>query len=226
MDSRKIPSSVIKLQLAEKIKEEEAQGKKPGSKRKKELREEIVNRLSANADFVPSLIDCLWDAEKGILIISSTSEKVINRILKSFEGSFHKSLQPLSTDADIKKIFRDIHNNNGTKLSSYTIQPVGTASLKRNLEESGPSSIKTLNNHDAVSEALNSGFEINKVCYISTDNNNEENQIYFCMDDKLQVNGIHFPKKDREDEEDAVFLINAQICADTVQMLADLIQNK
>lgn len=223
-DSRKIPSSVVKLQLAEKIKQEEAQGGKVGAKRKKELREEIINRLSANADFVPSLTDCLWDAEKGVLMIASASDKIINRILKNFEGSFHKTPERLASDKEMSGIFNEIHHNNGKRLSAYSVSPLGTASMAGLDENSEASSIKVLNNPQAVSEALGRGFTINKMSMAATDNNNEENQIFFCVDDKLQVNSVHFPKKDKSADEDAVFLINAQICADTAQMLEDLIE--
>lgn len=223
-DSRKIPSSVIKLQLAEKIKREEEQGGKVGAKRKKELREEIINHLSESADFVPSVTDCLWDAEKGALMIASTSEKIISRILKNFEGSFHKTPERLAVGEEMSAIFSEIHNNNGKRLSAYTVSPLGTACMAGLDENSEASSIKVQNNPQAVSEALGRGFTINKMSMVATDNGNEDNQISFCVDDKLQVNSVHFPKKDKSGDEDAAFLINAQICADTVQMLEELIK--
>lgn len=226
IDSRKIPAAVARLQLAEKIREEEAEGKKVSRKRKKELKEEIAVRLEAAADFTPSLTDCLWDAEKGLLIIGSTSEKTINYILKHFEACFHKPLRPIESDEGVRKIFNEIHMNNGARFSSYSAQPLGTASMAGLDESSQPSSISAKNNLKAVSEALERGFDINKICLIATDNNNEESQFVFCVDDKLQVNGVRFPKKERDSADEAVFLINAQICADTAQMLFDMIESK
>ncbi len=64
-DTRKASGAVIRLQLAEAVREEIASGKKVGGKRKKELKEAITAKLTARAEFVPSVIDCLWDAEKG-----------------------------------------------------------------------------------------------------------------------------------------------------------------
>lgn len=64
LDARKASGAVIRLHLAEAVREEIASGKKVGNKRKKELKEAITARLTAKAEFVPSLIDCLWDARK------------------------------------------------------------------------------------------------------------------------------------------------------------------
>lgn len=69
LDTRKASGAVIRLQLAEAVRKEIASGKKVGSKRKKELKEAITAKLTARAEFVPSLIDCLWDAEKGRLLV-------------------------------------------------------------------------------------------------------------------------------------------------------------
>lgn len=223
MDVRKPSSAVVRLQLAEKIKEEEAEGGKVGGKRKKELREEIIQRLTENADFAPSMTDCLWDAEKGILMIGSTSEKIIDRILKHFQGCFNKVSAQLATDEDVNRIFADIHHKGGKRLSAYTLQPLGTASLKTpegSTEEA--SSINTCNEPDTVSEALNKGMQIKRISLIATDNNNEENQIFLSLDDKLQINKISFPKAEKENGEDATFLINAQICADAAHMISEL----
>ena len=59
VDTRKPSSAAVKHMLAEKIKEDEAAGKKVSSSRKKELREAITARLTAKAEFVPTLTDFL-----------------------------------------------------------------------------------------------------------------------------------------------------------------------
>ena len=59
LDTRKTSGAVIRLQLAEAVREERVSGKKVGSKRKKELKEAITAKLTARAEFVPSVIDCL-----------------------------------------------------------------------------------------------------------------------------------------------------------------------
>ena len=60
LDTRKPSSAAIKTKQAEKIKEEEAAGKKVSASRKKELREAITAKLTAKAEFLPTLTDFLW----------------------------------------------------------------------------------------------------------------------------------------------------------------------
>lgn len=222
LDVRKPSAAVIRLQLAEKIRQEEAEGKKVGGKRKKELREEVVERLTAHAEFVPALTDCLWDAEKGMFMICSTSEKIIDRILKHFQACFGKVAAPLATDEDTGAIFGTIQRKNGIAVSGYSVQPMGTANLHTQDASAESSSISVRNNPEAVNEALNQGFTINRIALVATDKNNEENQINFTLDALLQLNTLRFPKPDREDGEDGTFLINAQICADTVQIVSEI----
>ena len=79
LDTRKASGAVIRLQLAEAVREERASGKKVGGKRKKELKETITAKLTARAEFVPSVIDCLWDAEKGRLLVGGLRPKLFSR---------------------------------------------------------------------------------------------------------------------------------------------------
>ena len=88
LDTRKASGAVIQLQLAEAVREEIASGKKVGGKRKKELKEAITAKLTARAEFVPSVIDCLWDAEKGRLLVGSTSAKAVQPVLELFKTTF------------------------------------------------------------------------------------------------------------------------------------------
>ena len=48
LDTRKASGAVIRLQLAEAVREERVSGKKVGSKRKKELKEAITAKLTTN----------------------------------------------------------------------------------------------------------------------------------------------------------------------------------
>lgn len=88
LDTRKASGAVIRLQLAEAVREELAFGKKVGGKRKKELKEAITAKLTAKAEFVPSVIDCLWDAQKGRLLVGSASAKAVHPVLELFKMTF------------------------------------------------------------------------------------------------------------------------------------------
>lgn len=60
LDTRKASGAVIRLHIAEAVREEIASGKKVGGKRKKELKEAITAKLTAKAEFAPSLIYSIW----------------------------------------------------------------------------------------------------------------------------------------------------------------------
>lgn len=69
VDSRKASGAALKLQLAEAVQAELAQGKKVSGKRKKELKEAITAKLLSRAEWTPALLTacgiwktaaCLW----------------------------------------------------------------------------------------------------------------------------------------------------------------------
>ena len=86
LDTRKASGAVIRLHLAEAVREEIASGKKVGGKRKKELKEAITAKLTAKAEFVPSIIDCVWHAEKGRLLVASASAKAVSQSGHQYTG--------------------------------------------------------------------------------------------------------------------------------------------
>ena len=91
LDTRKASKAVIRLQLAEAVREERVSGKKVGSKRKKELKEAITAKLTARAEFVPSVTDCIWDANKGRLLVGSTSAKAVQPVLEKMDNTYEEA---------------------------------------------------------------------------------------------------------------------------------------
>lgn len=222
LDARKPSGAVVRLHLAEKIREEELKGNKPGAKRRKEMREEIVARLTASAEYVPTLIDCLWDNEQGRLVVGSVSEKMLERVLAHFKGCFGMDAIPMSSELDMGEVFAMLQKNNGLESGGWFLQPMGSASLKTMENSAEASAIAVQNNLDAVSDALGHGLSINKISLVATDRNNEEKQLYFGLSDILTVTNLRLPKAEKDAEEDATFLINANICSDTADIVKSL----
>ena len=108
LDTRKVSGTVIRFQLAEAVREEIASGKKVGSKRKKKLKEAITAKLTAKAEFVPSVIDCLWDAEKGRLLVGSASAKAVQPVLELFKTTLGMDVTPITPAEDMPKLFATI----------------------------------------------------------------------------------------------------------------------
>lgn len=213
LDSRKPASAVVRLQLAEKIRAEQEKGIKIGGKRKKELREEIVDRLTAQAEFVPALTDCLWDSQTGMLYIASTSEKVVERILNHFKGCFSIEAAPLAPEKDMAELFSRIQQGAPLKAFGHILEPMGSASLLSEPASEEKSAIAVRNSLEAVSEALKQGLAINRISLVAASQDNEERQIFFSVDTSLGISGLRFPKAEKGAGQEAVFLVNADICA-------------
>lgn len=95
----------------------------------KELKEAITARLTAKAEFVPSVIDCLWDAEKGRLLVGASSAKAVQPVLDLFKTSFGIDAAPIAPPGDMPKLFSAILRGEGYPCLGYTLHAMGSASL-------------------------------------------------------------------------------------------------
>ena len=154
LDTRKASGAVIRLQLAEAVREEIASGKKVGGKRKKELKEAITAKLTAKAEFVPSIIDCVWDAEKGRLLVASASAKAIQPVLELFKTTFGMDVTPITPAGDMPKLFAAILRGEGYPCGDYTLHPMGSASLAASEQAEEKSAVAVQNSLNAVAQAL------------------------------------------------------------------------
>lgn len=223
LDTRKASGAVIRLQLAEAVREEIASGKKVGGKRKKELKEAITAKLTARAEFVPSVIDCLWDAEKGRLLVGSASAKAVQPVLDLFKTSFGMDAAPITPAADMPKLFSAILRGEGYPCEEYTLHPMGSASLSASEQAEEKAAVAVQNSLNAVAQALEEGMTIQKLHLVATSASEPDWQVDFTLDASLAVSGLRLPKAEKGTGEDATFLLNADICskvADMVEALA------
>ena len=223
LDVRKPSGAVIRLQLAEKVKEELDAGKKVGGKRKKELKETITAKLTAKADFVPSLIDCLWDAEKGRLLLASASAKAVQPVLDLFKTSFGIEAAPITPAKNMPQLFSAILRGEGYPCLGYTLHAMGSASLAASEQTEEKSAVAVQNSLNAVAQALDEGMAIQKLHLVGTSAAAPDWQTDFSLDAALAVSGLRLPKAERGMDEGATFLLNADTCsivADLVEALA------
>ena len=223
LDTRKASGAVIRLQLAEPVREERASGKKVGSQRKKELKEAITAKLTARAEFVPSVIDCLWDAEKGRLLVGSASAKAVQPVLELFKTTFGIDAVPITPAGDMPRLFAAILRGEGYPCEGYTLHPMGSASLAASELTEEKSAVAVQNSLNAVAQALEEGMAIQKLHLVATSDADSDWQLEFTLDAGLAVSGLKLPKAEKGAEEDAIFLLNADACtavADMVETLA------
>ena len=219
LDTRKASGAVIRLQLAEAVREEIASGKKVGGKRKKELKEAITAKLTAKAEFVPSLIDCLWDAEKGRLLVGSASAKAVQPVLELFKTTFGMDVTPLTPAGDMPKLFASILRGEGYPCEGYTLHPMGSASLAASEQAEEKAAVAVQNSLNAVAQALEEGMAIQKLHLVATFDTDPDRQLEFTLDAGLAVSGLKLPKAEKGAEEDATFLVNADVCAAVADMV-------
>src|SRR5699024_242441 len=112
---------VIRFQLAEAVREEITSGKKVGGKRRKELKEAITAKLTARAEFVPSVIDCLWGTEKGRLLVGSAAAKAVQPVLELFKTTFSIDAAPITLAGDMPRLFAAILRGEGYPCEGYTL---------------------------------------------------------------------------------------------------------
>ena len=223
LDTRKASGAVIRLQLAEAVREEQASGKKVGSQRKKELKEVITAKLTARAEFVPSVIDCIWDAEKGRLLVGSASAKAVQPVLDLFKTTFGIDATPVTPAGDMPRLFTAILRGEGYPCKGYTLHPMGSASLAASEQAEEKAAVAVQNSLNAVAQALEEGMAIQKLHLVATSDADPDRQLEFTLDAGLAVSGLKLPKAEKGAEEDAIFLLNADACtavADMVETLA------
>lgn len=216
-DMRKPSAAVARLQLAEKIREEEQAGRKVGAKRKKELREAIMAKLTSEAEFVPSLIDCIWDNEKGRLFVGAGSEKAAQPLLDHFKSAFGADAIPIGPEKDMSEVFSVIQRTQSINAAGFDLSPTGDASLVSAGEDK--SAIAAQNNAAAIEKGLTDGLAITK---ISMEASRDEESLFFSLNEDLYVTGLRLPKPERGSDQEATFLINAEICATVADIVEEL----
>lgn len=222
LDARKASGAVIRLHLAEAVREERTSGKKVGSKRKKELKEAITAKLTARAEFVPSLIDCIWDAEKGRLLVGSASVKAVQPVLELFKATFGIDAAPITPAGDMPKLFATILRGEGYPCLGYTLHAMGSASLAASEQTEEKSAVAVQNSLNAVAQALDEGMVIQKLHLVATSASDPDWQADFTLDASLAISGLRLPKAEKGAEEDATFLLNANICSRVADMVEKL----
>ena len=75
-EDRLLPGSVVNDMLARKLEEiEQKEGRKPGSRTRKRLKDELITELMPRAFIKPSRTDAILDLEHGIVVVDSSSRK-------------------------------------------------------------------------------------------------------------------------------------------------------
>ena len=213
VDSRKASGAALKLQLAEAVQEELAQGGNVSNKRKKELREAILAKLISKAEWTPALTDCLWDLEKGRLLVAA-SPKAALPLLERFKSTFGVDAQPYTPNEDLPSFFARLSREN-VSVNGRELSCAGSATLATPLHVEGKMTVAVQNNENTIASALDEGLIIQKLAMIAEAS---DGTLEFSLDTSLTISGLKLPKAEKGADADTDFLLKADVCV----MVADL----
>ena len=210
VDSRKASGAALKLQLAEAVQEDLAQSGHISNERKKELREAILAKLISKAEWTPALTDCLWDLEKGRLLVAA-SPKAALPLLERFTSTFGVDAQPYTPNEDLPSFFARLSREN-VSVNGRELSCAGSATLATPLHVEGKMAVAVQNNENTIASALDEGLIIRKLAMIA------DATLEFSLDTSLTVSGLKLPKAEKGADADTDFLLKADVCV----MVADL----
>lgn len=95
MDQRRVPPAVLKLHVlqAEKVLLGERGQEQLGRAQRKELVEAVQSKLTRRIPPTPTVIDMVWNITRGILLLGSTSQGVMERFADLFTTTFRLGLR-------------------------------------------------------------------------------------------------------------------------------------
>lgn len=101
LDTRRIPSAVLKKHVALELREEERKNKEQGKKyvsreRKKEIREQVQLKLRARSFPIPAEFNAVWNIQTGAVYLASTQSKVLELFEEYFSTTFGLDLEPMT----------------------------------------------------------------------------------------------------------------------------------
>ena len=101
LDTRRIPTAVLKKHLQIALHKEELHNKEQGKKfisrdRRTELRDQVRLRLLGRFLPIPAIFDVVWNTSTNIVYLASTQTKVTELFMNHFTLSFDLHLEPLT----------------------------------------------------------------------------------------------------------------------------------
>lgn len=212
VDTRKVPSAALKLQLDEALQQEEQViGKKVPRARKKELKEEITLMLQSRAVWTPTLTDCLWDLEAGLLLIFASGKKA-EATQERFRETFGIAPEALSS-GPMQDFFSRLFNGD-VPCGDWSLAYADAASLSQS-----DAAATVVNTSATLETALGEGLDIQKIRLTATQGSVE---LEFALDASLTVSGLKLPKAQKGADDAATLLLKADTCSMVARLVKTL----
>lgn len=216
VDKRTVPGAVLKKCYAEALKaEQEAQERKTVSRaRKKELREQVKARLSANIEPAPNVVDVAVNMNTGQVLASSVAKGLLEHLETVFVSSFGVKLErkhPADVPSQgLRAVYDDMPRVEYAG-HTYTLADAGHVTLCGS-GDSGSVTVAVKNDRASADAGLASGLSIVKLkATMERDGESDFNWTFTLIstsDGGLAFSGLKTPsvKSDDKDDPDAVLL--------------------
>ena len=237
IDERKPSAAAVKMRLAEAIKKEkDANDGKISRVRKKELKEIVTAKVAAKADFVPTLVDCIWDVPGGTLMLSATADQAVSLTLEIFERTFGVKTELVLPDIDMAAFFRSVYLDerprryqlaDGVWVDVLPDNYAVTLSSPEGAEEKAI--VVAKGDMETGMKALENGLLIRKMGLSldfyhgeAGDESQPGEAVVLTLADDFTVSGLKLPKAERGAEREADFILKAECCVSVAEVIAKI----
>ncbi|MBQ7607464.1 MAG: recombination-associated protein RdgC [Desulfovibrionaceae bacterium] len=222
IDERKPSMPAVRIRFAEALKKEAENNGKVSRERKKELKEDALFAVLMKSDYVPTLVDIIYDTEKQRLVLSTASEAQAALATELFSRVFGVTLEAITASEDIKDVFRTIYmgeksvaveleDGSGALLLSDDF----TVTLQTQESSDERASVSARGNQEAGLKALEEGLYIRRMGINAEVRDPEEQSddpkatCQFMLDESLIVTGLKMPKQERGSAREDDFFLKA-----------------
>ena len=223
VDSRKPSGAAIRLRLAELLREEAEASPdgKVSAQRKKDLKEAVTADVTSRTEWLPTLVDCLWDTATERLLLSTTSEALVELTLEMFSQTFGVSPEPIVPAGDLPAFFSQVFTDEEYELDvdgvRARIEPDGyVMTLAGSEQDEVRAAVSVKNDRETAEKALENGLTIQKMALCLHFHEGDESEPYasypFTLDAALGVSGLKLPKRDKDATPEADVLLKAETC--------------
>lgn len=231
IDTRKVPSGVLRKHLAEAMQEEEAkaqaEGRKVARSRKKELKEAFMAKLQRQAEPVPAAFDVAVDMTTGLVLVSSVSAAQLELFEQHVATSF--GLKPerwLLDPAEGQKLLATIYEHGLSPTvdgHAFALTQADQATLIQ--PESG-ASVTAKDEPETISKALQNGLVFSKLKLRLTRQDDESLEWTLTLSSDGSISGLKTPKVEKQDNDDidAVLLEKLYLLEQAVGVIRDVVR--
>lgn len=207
IDTRKVPSGVLRKHLAEALHGEEAKAQAEGRKvprsRKKELKEAFMAKLLRQAEPVPSSFDVAVDMTSGLVLVSSVSSSQLELFEQHFATSFGQKPERWMLDpAEGQKLLATIYEHELMPTVDghrFSLEQAGQAALAH--PESG-ATVAAKDEPDTIQKALQAGLVFSRLKLRMVRQDDESLEWALSLSAEGSITGLKTPKVEKPDSDD------------------------